>query len=1426
MPSPASDPIGLAPVASAGASVSAPFDLSRVIRRVHFGYRAEAGGFVGEHATYRVAAAASGTLEVTPFAPADEGDATRPVVGAPLRLSLTSVGRASTPPAPPSAQVAVAEGGGLLLHRGDALEERVENSEAGAEQSWVFGRRPAGRGDLVVRVQVSGEEFAGETDGGLHFRDPVTGVGVRYGHASFVDASGRRTEVRARLEGESIVLAVPAEVVDDATYPAILDPLIGPEIAVDDPIVAPASGDQTAPAVAFDGANYLVVWQDFRSAVSANDVFGARVTKNGDVLDPSGIAISTAASDQTAPAVAFNGTSYTVVWTDKRSGQLDIHAARVSTAGIPLDPGANPICVAPGSQTAPAIACAPGVSCLAVWQDGRSSTHIYGARIALDGTPVDVGGVLISSASFAQTAPAVAFNGTSYLAVWQDPRNGNADVYGARVAPTGASLNVIDLAANLAINLNAAAQSNPAVESDGNAFLVVWQDARNATNDIYGAHVTAAGTTDANDLAISTALGTQSVPALAWDGTSYLVAWQDARNATADVYGARLSAAGQVQDLGGLPISSSAGSQTAPAVASDGAGFFAVWQDARNLTADVFGARVAQNGALLDPAGLGLARGGNAETVPAVGFDGTNYLVAWADNRNAASLDIYAVRLAADGTVLDPAGITVATAPGEQTLPAISADKSNWLVVWQDGRNGTLDVYGARLSPQGVVLDPSGIGIGVAALAQAAPAVAFGGTNHMVVWQDTRGGTQDIYAARVDATGLVLDPSGVAVSAALTDQTAPAIAFNGTSHLVVWQDLRGGTLDIYGSRLTTAGVVTDATGFVISDAALAQAAPSVASDGAAWLVAWQDGRAANQDVYAARVAAAGTVTDAAGVALTSNVADQVAPSVVFDGYDYVVAWQDLQSAISLDVYATWVSKAAVVQPAGGVAVSQGTTNEQSTALASARTGQSLIAYQNYDTGAGAVAERVRARLVSRLSPLGAACKLAADCTSAFCADGVCCNAACGAGDTKDCQACSVAAGGAKSGVCGARAKNAVCRAVASVCDAAEACDGVALTCPADKPAAANVPCRASVGACDAAESCDGKVFTCPADLPEADGTACSDGDACSIADTCSAGACAAGAPVVCPLPDPCHEPGACDPQSGTCSIVAKADGTACEDADPCTIGDTCLAGACAAGSPVVCAAIDGCHEAGACDPGTGACSNPVKVDGASCDDGDACTTADTCAAGVCAAGAPVACQAIDACHEVGACDPATGACSAPVKVDGASCDDGDACTLADSCVAGSCAAGAPVECAPIDECHAAGACDKGTGACSNPALADGSACSKGTCQSGACEAAPDAGAGGAGGAGGGGGSGGSAGHPAGTGGGAGGSVGDAGAAGGAATSTGAPAASAPPDASNAKGCGCRVAGEPGGDGAAAAVSFAGLALLVAGRRRRARRGQG
>ena len=114
-----------------------------------------------------------------------------------------------------------------------------------------------------------------------------------------------------------------------------------------------------------------------------------------------------------------------------------------------------------------------------------------------------------------------------------------------------------------------------------------------------------------------------------------------------------------------------------------------------------------------------------------------------------------------------------------------------------------------------------------AADAQFGASVAFNDTNYLVVWEDSRSGPWDIYGARVDQSGVVLDPGGIPISTAAHDERHPSVAFDGANYLVVWDDSRSGSWDIYGAKLNGSGVVVDS--LTISIQLGDQVSPTVAS---------------------------------------------------------------------------------------------------------------------------------------------------------------------------------------------------------------------------------------------------------------------------------------------------------------------------------------------------------------------------------------------------------------------------------------------------------------------------------------------------------------------------------------------------------------------------------------------------------------------
>jgi cysteine-rich repeat protein len=110
----------------------------------------------------------------------------------------------------------------------------------------------------------------------------------------------------------------------------------------------------------------------------------------------------------------------------------------------------------------------------------------------------------------------------------------------------------------------------------------------------------------------------------------------------------------------------------------------------------------------------------------------------------------------------------------------------------------------------------------------------------------------------------------------------------------------------------------------------------------------------------------------------------------------------------------------------------------------------------------------------------------------------------------------------------------------------------------------------------------------------------------------------------------------------------------CDPNVPCCGGGVCTNGVCTdlcAG--VTCEASDSCHDAGTCNPQTGICSNPVKADGAHCNDDNSCTQSDVCSEGVCG-GTAYSCPAPAEECQVGVCN-GDGTCAVANAPDGGSC---------------------------------------------------------------------------------------------------------------------------------------------------------------------------
>jgi len=705
-------------------------------------------------------------------------------------------------------------------------------------------------------------------------------------------------------------------------------------------------GEQCHPAVAFNGTNYLLVWSEYRHGRPT--VYGTRMNPQGLILDTAGIPIESMSDFQQFPSVASDGWDYFVVWKDYRYDTLwgyswghktCVYGSRVSHSGMLIDTSAIEIAEVFGLHSQPLVAF-DGTNYLVVWRRDFVVPGIFGARVSTSGIVLDTPPFFISAGS----SPALSFDGMNYLVVWEKAIGWpeNYDIFCTRVTQAGVILDTT----GIAVCTDTCYQRYPAVSFDGMNYLIVWEDERNSPfPDIYGARVSPSGLVlDTLGIPVSTTDSSQRYPSVVFEGANHLVVWQE-YDLSSDfiIRGTRVSTSGIVIDTPGITISVADSIRCLAAACSDGSNYLVAWQDRQGTAAlkyDIYAARIDQSGQVLDPSGIPVrVKVPAQQSFPAAAFDGTNYLVVWQDCRSSSFPvllpDIYGIRVNQFGGIIDSSAIAISCVPNIQWCPAVAFDGTNYFVVWEDMRDDVA-VYGARVNQAGVVIDTQGIMIsGILLPGACSPAIAFDGTNYLVVFTDKY--LMHAYGALVSPTGVVSDPFQISQSMYAAN---PVVAFGDTNYLVVW-----GRSDIYAARVTPSGMVLDE--FVISAAPDIQCSPSVAFDDTNFLVVWCDSRTGfdSLDIYGARVSSEGVVLDSAGIRICGVENYQASPAVAFDGSNYVVVWEDYRSDSTSDIYGAELNTAGHVIDTFTAVIQQGDQIELQ--LTHGNTDQILLVYSGW-----------------------------------------------------------------------------------------------------------------------------------------------------------------------------------------------------------------------------------------------------------------------------------------------------------------------------------------------------------------------------------------------------------------------------------------------------------------------------------------------
>lgn len=243
----------------------------------------------------------------------------------------------------------------------------------------------------------------------------------------------------------------------------------------------------------------------------------------------------------------------------------------------------------------------------------------------------------------------------------------------------------------------------------------------------------------------------------------------------------------------------------------------------------------------------------------AIASSGSNYLVAWQDQRNGLGAnDIYAARMGMSGALMDPSGLAIAAGATEFTQVTVAYGAGNYLLAWHQGDNDSLRAL--RLAPTGALVDPA-LGFEIAnnlGTAYSEPFAIFDGTNYQVAFVKPTG----IYGTRISTSGAVLDANGFTISENISplsgrESDGPKIACHSGSCFAAWTDRRSTATppqDIYGARYQKDGTVLDVAGIAVSTAADAQLYPFALTDGNDFFVLWETEAWGGSDIYFNRLA--------------------------------------------------------------------------------------------------------------------------------------------------------------------------------------------------------------------------------------------------------------------------------------------------------------------------------------------------------------------------------------------------------------------------------------------------------------------------------------------------------------------------------------------------------------------------------------------
>ncbi len=340
-----------------------------------------------------------------------------------------------------------------------------------------------------------------------------------------------------------------------------------PVVSRSQPVIFPIATNGAVMSFAFSGSNYLVGVETPRTnyalLTASNGIAAQLLSTNGDRIS----SLITVPRSGISTCVAFDGTNYLLIWEDDGfgasygTGGFQIYGQFISKAGAAIG---SPFAISDANVWFDGIkvmAYGSGKYLVTYTElfnlamgAGSTNRFIAGKLVSPNGT---LGGEFRISTGYGDASD-VTYDGANFFVVWREDSN-DYEIRGRFVSPAGVP------GTEISVNASPAPSDNPkAVAFDGTNYLVVWDDEVDTNTydwNVLGQLVSPAGTLVGGVIPICTEPGPQLPTGVAFDGNHYLTVWMDMSNpANWDCYGQFLNRNGSL--FGGkLSINANPGNQ-------------------------------------------------------------------------------------------------------------------------------------------------------------------------------------------------------------------------------------------------------------------------------------------------------------------------------------------------------------------------------------------------------------------------------------------------------------------------------------------------------------------------------------------------------------------------------------------------------------------------------------------------------------------------------------------------------------------------------------------------------------------------------------------------------------------------------------------------------------------------------------------------